>query len=353
MRVTLKSTHDRSYPISFVGSIKEIARNIRRNYSPASIFVITDSNVGRLYGKELSRELPRSHTLVVPAGERSKSRAWKGRLEDALIDKGVARDSVIVALGGGMIGDLAGFTAATILRGVGYIQIPTSLLAQVDSSVGGKVAVDHPLGKNLIGAFHQPKGVYICVNTLRTLPEREYRNGLAEVIKYGAILDRSLFATLEDKPGQILARDVHTLQAIVRRCCELKRDVVERDERESGLRRILNFGHTIGHAVEQYSHYRLRHGEAIAIGMAVEADISCRCGLLGRADYERLTSLIASFGLPVSIPRGYHPSDILALATHDKKVSQGKVRYTLLKRIGRALPGQVVSAATVKAALAT
>ncbi len=351
MRVTLKSQTDRSYPLSFDGSMRDIGRKIRRKYPTATIFVITDSNVGRLYGSVLQSGLSRSHLLVVPAGERSKSRASKNRLEDDLIAKGVARDSVIVALGGGMIGDLAGFTAATILRGIAYIQVPTSLLAQVDSSIGGKVAVDHPLGKNLIGAFHQPEGVYISVDALRTLHEREFRNGLAEVIKYGAILDRSLFSALERDRARILRRDVSSLRYIVRRCCDLKRDVVERDERELGLRRILNFGHTIGHAVEQLSQYRLRHGEAIAIGLAVEADISCRCGLLARSDYERLKSLIISYGLPVSMPRAFRPADIVRIATHDKKVSRGTVRYTLLKRIGTSLPGQTVHEATIKSAL--
>ncbi len=355
MLVRLKSIVDRSYPLRFVDSLTVAGRKIRKEFPSAPVFVITDSAVGGLHARALLRGLSsrraRTQILVVPRGERSKSRAWKNRLEDVLIAGNVSRDSVIVALGGGVIGDLAGFTAATILRGIPYIQIPTTLLAQVDSSIGGKVAVDHPLGKNLIGAFYQPQSVYICTGVLRTLPEREYRNGLAEVLKYGAILDASFFSYLERHRGKVLRREPRTLRKIVRRCCELKRDVVERDEKEAGLRRILNFGHTIGHAVEQYSNYRLRHGEAIAIGMAAEAHLSWRRRLLSVAEYNRLKSAIAAYGLPVSIPRTYPAGSIIRLTLHDKKRSEGAVKYTLLRRIGKGLPGQEVPERVLQSAI--
>ena len=238
-----------------------------------------------------------------------------------------------------MIGDIGGFTAATILRGIDYIQIPTSLLAQVDSSIGGKVAIDHPRGKNLIGAFYQPKAVYISVSMLRTLPEKEYVNGLAEVIKYAAILDNNLLRYLERQRDNILDRNIACLSYIVRRCCQLKKSIVETDERERGLRRILNFGHTIGHAIEQCSDYRLRHGEAIAIGMVKEAEISLRIGLIRQHDYNRLTGLISSYRLPLKIPRAIPVHFLIRTIQSDKKIMSGRVHYTLLRGLGNGAPG--------------
>jgi 3-dehydroquinate synthase len=249
-----------------------------------------------------------------------------------------------------MIGDLAGFVAATLLRGIPFIQIPTTLLSQVDSSIGGKVAVDHPLGKNLMGAFYQPKKVFIDVDTLKTLPVKEFRNGMAEVIKYAAILDSKLFSYLEKNNSKIINHSARGGQAsrrvesstiihLIHRCCELKKMVVEKDERETGLRRILNFGHTIGHAVESLSNYKLSHGEAVAIGMVAEAKISAALGMLDQSEVERLYNLLQLYKLPTDIPSKMDTHKIVRLTLHDKKVQQCKAQYTLLEKIGKAIVG--------------
>ncbi|MBI3766041.1 MAG: 3-dehydroquinate synthase [Ignavibacteriales bacterium] len=282
---------------------------------------------------------PDFHLLTVPAGERSKSRRSKELLENNLLALGANRDSLIVALGGGMVGDLAGFVAATLLRGIPYIQIPTTLLAQVDSSIGGKVAIDHPLGKNLIGAFYQPQKVYIDIGALKTLPDREFSNGLAEVIKYAAILDSELFDELEQKQSKILSRDEKSLLNIIKRCCELKKSVVEEDEKETDYRRILNFGHTIGHAIERLSKYRIPHGQAVAIGMVAESTMSSHLGILPARHAERITSLLKMYNLPTEIPSTIKLEAIMRATLQDKKVHRGMTHYTLLERIGRARVG--------------
>jgi 3-dehydroquinate synthase len=277
--------------------------------------------------------------IRIPAGEKSKTRAMKNRLEDKLLRAGIDRHSILIALGGGVIGDLCGFVASTLLRGIEYIHIPTSLLAQVDSSVGGKVAVNHPRGKNLIGAFHQPAGVYIDITTLKTLPETEFRNGLAEIIKYAATLDKKLFRYLEDNSYVITQRRRSVLLPIIQQCCKLKRDVIQIDERENNYRRILNFGHTIGHAIEQLSGYRTPHGTAVAIGMCAEAKISMLMGLLKEQDYERLTKLVESYGLPTKIPKRISLLSLIDATLNDKKSQNNLTYYTLLRSIGNAVVG--------------
>jgi 3-dehydroquinate synthase len=341
VRINLKSNTDTSYDVRIGVPLADAAREIRRNHSDSTSFIITDSNVEKLYGRSLLGMIdqPASHMLVVPAGEKSKNRKSKAWLEDKLISLNATRNSMIIALGGGVIGDLAGFVASTLLRGVPYIQLPTTLLAQVDSSIGGKVAIDHPLGKNLIGAFHQPEKVYIDPLTLKTLPDAEFINGMAEVIKYGAILDKSLFAYLEENNNRIKARVPGALQYIIKRCCTLKRSIVERDEKETGPRRILNFGHTIGHALESLSHYRLSHGQAVAIGMVAEAWMSVRLGLLSAGGYQRLERVIAGYHLPTRLPSGFSLQSILRATARDKKNQGGSVHYTLLDRIGKARIG--------------
>ncbi len=341
LRIRVKGKN--SYTVVFARGVSEIARDIKRLAD--SSFVITDKNVGSHYGRHFSG-FP---LVIVPPGESSKSRRMKERIEDRLLSLKISRESLIIALGGGMVGDLAGFVAATILRGVPYVQVPTSLLAQVDSSIGGKVGVDHPLGKNLIGAFHQPSKVYVCLKTLGTLPEREFRSGLAEVIKYAAILDARLFTILERSSGEILARKTGVLGRVVRRCLELKREIVEKDERETGLRRILNFGHTIGHAVELRSGYRLLHGEAVAIGMAAESRISASCGMLRAVDSFRVEKLLTLYGLPTEMNKNV--GEILRATSRDKKAIGGTVRYTLLKGIGRGVPGVPLTLSEVARAL--
>ncbi|MBI1802855.1 MAG: 3-dehydroquinate synthase [Ignavibacteriae bacterium] len=347
MRIHLKRIIDNSYDIRFVNNISEAGADIRSTYPDARVFIITDVNVGKHYAGPFARcvsgRTAPAYVLRIPAGEASKNRTMKESLEDQLISLGATRNSVIVALGGGMIGDLAGFVAATLHRGVSFIQIPTSLLAQVDSSIGGKVAVDHPQGKNLIGAFFQPKKVYIDVSTLKTLPDGEFRNGMAEVIKYGAILDGKLFTFLEKNRAAILRKNPNIMHAIIERCCELKRAVVEKDEREVDYRRILNFGHTIGHAVEQVSNYRIAHGKAVAIGMAAEAKVSTALGILSSNDAARLEDALKAFGLATSFPAKMRTTAIFDMTLRDKKTQQGKVHYTLLEKIGKARVGVPMS----------
>jgi 3-dehydroquinate synthase len=343
VRVHLKSTVDHSYDIEFDKNLSEVAREIRKEYSSSRIFIITDTNVKKLYAEQFARALSTkrspAHLLAVPAGEKSKSRRTKERLEDELIQRGAGRDSLIVALGGGMVGDLAGFVASTLFRGIPFIQIPTTLLSQVDSSIGGKVAVDHPLGKNLIGAFYQPKKVYIDPITLKTLHDREFRCGMAEVIKYAAILDAKFFRYLENNIKSVMKRDLPTLRKIIKRCCELKGMIVEKDERETGLRRILNFGHTIGHAIELQAHYHIAHGEAVAIGMAAEAKISVSLGMLSSRDEYRLLRLLSAYCPPTKLQSSLNIDNIFAATRRDKKNVGGVVHYTLLSGIGKARVG--------------
>jgi 3-dehydroquinate synthase len=341
--IRLRRTLDDSYEIVIGTTITAAANDIRRRWPGARKFIITDANVEPLYARTLAWSFRQKGEQVpllsFPAGEASKTRATRDRLEDAMLSHGTTRDSLIIALGGGVVGDIAGFAAATLLRGISYVQIPTTLLAQVDSSVGGKVAVDHPLGKNLLGAFHQPRRVYIDLATLRTLPEREFRSGMAEVIKCAVIFDRTLFAFLEGNAPRILRKELPALREIVGRSCALKAAIVERDERESGPRRLLNFGHTIGHALETHMHYTMLHGEAVAAGMAVEAELSAGMGLASPRDAARLVRLLALYGLPTTLPAGVALAELLPLTARDKKVSGGAVHYTLLRRIGAARHG--------------
>lgn len=349
IHIILRNEIRNSYDIHVGIDVEHIAAAIMNSYPHASKFVITDSNIKRLYVKRLIIAMfgvdSPAQIVTVPAGELSKNRTMKERIEDGLISLGAARDSLIIALGGGMIGDLAGFVASTLYRGIPYVQIPTSLIAQVDSSIGGKVAVDHPAGKNLIGAFYQPEAVYIDPAMLKTLPIREFRNGMAEVIKYAAILDAWLFRYLEENRSRIMRRVPSSLFRIVKRCCELKKNVVEKDEKENDLRRILNFGHTIGHAVESLSHYRISHGEAVAIGMAAEAKISLSKGLLGHDGYRRLSKLLKAYGLPTHLPLRMDTDALMRTTLHDKKLQGGNVHYTLLERIGKARVGVVLTSA--------
>lgn len=338
-----------SYEIVLGIGLRQAIDEIRSRFSRCKVFVVTDSNVMKYYGSLFQKK--QWITTVIRAGERNKNRRSKELIENQLISHNAGRDSIIIALGGGMIGDLAGFTAATFMRGISYIHIPTTLLSQVDSSIGGKVAINHPQGKNLIGAFHRPFKVYIDISTLHTLPHREFQQGMAEVIKYAAILDSGLFNYLEDHHQQIIFRDDKALLHIIHRCIEIKKHVVEKDERESNFRRVLNFGHTIGHALEAYLRYKLPHGRAVAIGMAVEAELSRKYGLLDKKDLERLKGLISLYHLPSSIPRGIDIARLLTLTSLDKKSYRNNVRYTLLEAIGKARWDVTLSEGRVRRAL--
>ncbi len=304
------------------------------------LLVITDEQVGSLYGKQVTDSLkdagfsPLYHQL--PPGEKQKSLESAEKIYTIAIENGLDRNSAVIALGGGVIGDLAGFVASTYMRGISLIQVPTTLLAQVDSSVGGKVAVNHPLGKNIIGAFYQPQLVFVDVRVLNTLASRELRSGLAEVIKYGVIHDHDFFCFLEENISQVFSLDEKVLSHIIKKCCAIKAKIVEEDEREKGVRALLNFGHTIGHALETITSYDYyRHGEAISIGMIAAAEIAVKRGLLEEGEKKRLKQLLNGAGLPVTIPRDIDVEDVLKVLPRDKKAEQGKPRFVLPLALGK------------------
>jgi 3-dehydroquinate synthase len=319
--------------------------------------IITDTNVGREYAKPAYNSLLRAgfepSLVIVPAGETAKSLKNVQRCYDLLASHRLERKSFIVALGGGVVGDLAGFVAASYLRGIPFVQAPTTLLAHVDSSVGGKVGVNLKAGKNLVGAFYQPKLVLCDLDALATLPTREYRAGLAEVIKYGIIYDAELFARLERDMPKLLRRESKPLGEIIARCCEIKADVVGQDETEIGLRAILNFGHTIGHGLEAISSYgKYLHGEAISIGQIAAAKLSAELTGLSEKDVTRITNLFKCAGLPTSVSlNSAQRTKLFAAMKLDKKVSAGEVKFVLAKRIGKVVWGQNVPESLVRSVL--
>jgi 3-dehydroquinate synthase len=301
-------------------------------------FLVTDEHVqphATASAASLEAAGFRCHLAVLPPGETQKSLAAASGLYDELVEQQADRKTLVVAVGGGVIGDLAGFVAATYARGLPLLMVPTTLLAMVDSSVGGKVGVNHQRGKNLIGAFHQPAGVWIDTATLATLPEREYRSGLAEVVKYGVILDADFFAGLEANADAILRRDAEAVRHVVARCCRLKADVVEQDEREeTGLRMVLNYGHTFAHAFETVGGYGAwLHGEAVAAGMACASRLAERRGLIAHDLTERQERLLQQFGLP-TVPKSWPVADLLAAMRRDKKSLAGRMRFILPRRLG-------------------
>jgi 3-dehydroquinate synthase len=319
--------------------------------------IISDSKVAPRYAEAATKALRKAGfdpaLITIPAGEKAKSMKQVQVCYARLAEQRLERKNFVVALGGGVVGDLAGFVAATYLRGIPFIQVPTTLLAQVDSSVGGKVGVNLKAGKNLVGAFHQPRLVLCDLSTLASLPEREFRAGLAEVIKYGIIYDAALFEQLERDLPRILQRKTQILTDIVARCCEIKADVVGQDETESGLRAILNFGHTIGHALEAISKYgRFLHGEAISIGQVAAANLSARLLGLGETDVQRIQRIFARTGLPVNITLKPSERDQLFKAMRlDKKVSGGEIKFVLAPEIGRVEFGVKVPEADIHSAL--
>lgn len=319
--------------------------------------VISDRNVAPKFAKAAQRSLKKagfdSVLVTVPAGETAKSLKVVEQCYDALAKHRLERKSFIVALGGGVVGDLAGFVAATYLRGIAFVQVPTTLLAQVDSSVGGKVGVNLKSGKNLVGAFHQPRWVGCDLESLKTLPMREFRAGLAEVIKYGIIYDGALFERLERDLPKLLKRDAKTLEEVIARCCEIKADVVGQDETESGLRAILNFGHTVGHAIENISGYgKYLHGEAISIGQVAAAILSAELTGLPTSDVKRIVALFQSAGLPTEIRlTAAQRKKLFAAMRLDKKVSAGEIKFVLAKKIGEVVWGQKVPDTDVSKAL--
>ena len=298
--------------------------------------VVTNSAVASLLLPKLRQSLPAAQLEVVEIGdgEQFKTLATYSEVIDELVRQRHNRDTTVVALGGGVVGDVAGFAAATYQRGVGLVQVPTTLLAQVDSAVGGKTAVNHPGGKNLIGAFHQPRAVLVDVGVLRTLPTREFAAGLAEVVKYGVIADAEFLAWLEDNAKALLAQDASALKHAVRRACAIKAEVVAQDEREAGRRAILNFGHTFGHAIEAATGYRrFLHGEAVAIGMVMAMALSERLGRVQRNDAERVAALLGALGLPTRVG-GVAAADLRRAMGMDKKVRDGRLRFVVCDALG-------------------
>lgn len=333
----------RSYPI-YIGTniLSSVGLYFRRHRLPKTVVIITDENVARIYLKIVQRSLAKAgfaaHPIVVPAGEKEKSLRRADAVYSELLRLRIERRSTIVALGGGVVGDLAGFIAATYQRGVNFVQVPTTLLAQVDSSVGGKVGVNHVRGKNMVGAFYQPAFVAADVSTLSTLPDREIVCGVGEVVKYGIIMNKKFFAFVERNTYRIVAGDSRVLSQVVAECCRMKALVVSRDEREKNLRAILNFGHTVGHALEHAGGYRsLKHGEAILLGMVAETFVAHRVGMISSKDVARIETAILTLPLPRSVGFAFMPSRLIAAMRLDKKVDDGKIRLVLPSRIGKVL----------------
>jgi 3-dehydroquinate synthase len=333
---------ERAYPIHIGSGILDDASLYAEHLKAGRVAIVTNTVVAPLYLARLRHAFASTGAetveIVIADGEQAKDWRNLDQVLDALIASRCDRQTPIVALGGGVVGDLAGFAAAVYQRGVPFVQVPTTLLAQVDSSVGGKTAINHPRGKNMIGAFYQPLVVVSDIATLGTLPPRELRAGVAEVIKHGFALDAEFAGWLEENLETLLAGDADALAYAVRRSCELKALVVAADEREGGRRAVLNFGHTFAHAIETGMGYgRWLHGEAVAAGMVMAADLSARAGLIGAADVRRVRELIARAGLPVAGPAEMSAQRYLELMAVDKKAAHGRVRYVLLEGIGRAV----------------
>jgi 3-dehydroquinate synthase len=342
---------ERSYPIHIGAGIMGAAELYRPHLRGGGVAIVTNSVVAPLYLKAVKSATGAASEIIVADGEQAKG--WPGveGLIDALVAARLGRDGLVVALGGGVIGDLAGFAAAIYQRGVPYVQVPTTLLAQVDSSVGGKTAINHARGKNMIGAFHQPRAVIADVATLDTLPARELRAGLAEVIKHGLALDAAFVDWLESNVEKILQRDRAALVYAVRRSCELKAGIVAADERESGARALLNLGHTFGHAIEAGTGYGAwLHGEAVAAGMVMAAELSLLSGMIPKGDVARVRRLLERAGLPVRGP-ALGAARMLELMALDKKVAAGRVRFIMLEAIGKAVLREVPDAGLVEQAI--
>ena len=329
---------DRTYPIHIgTGLLRDRAR-----FAPyiggRQVCIVTNETIAPLYLQSLESTLTgyEVDACVLPDGEEHKTLHTYGRVLDHLMTHRHHRSTTLIALGGGVIGDVTGFAAATYQRGVAFIQVPTTLLACVDSSVGGKTAVNHPQGKNMIGAFYQPRLVLADLQTLESLPAREYLAGIAEVIKYGIIRDAGFFGWLEANVGELLRRDAAALKHAVLTSCAVKAAVVAVDEREDGLRAILNYGHTFGHAIETLTRYEYLHGEAVAIGMVMAADLSMRTGMLDRRDGKRIKALVGAFGLPVMPPGNVTPDAMRSAMGMDKKAVDGRLRLVLTRALGDA-----------------
>jgi 3-dehydroquinate synthase len=343
----------RSYPIHVGPGLLSAAELWRPLLSGQQVLVVSDDHVAALYLQQVRNGLDgiEHACLVLPPGEEQKTLARFTEAIDALAHLRANRDATVIALGGGVIGDLAGFAAACWMRGIACVQMPTTLLAMVDSSVGGKTAVDLPQGKNLVGAFHQPRAVIADTDTLSSLPDRELRAGLAEVVKYGAIFDAGFLDWLSDHAEALMSREPAALSEAILRSCRFKADVVARDETEQGERALLNFGHTFGHALETAGGYdRFRHGEAVALGMLIAARLSSQLGRAPAEDADRLESLLRRFALPVRLPPGFDAATLLELMRLDKKSVSGRLRLVLWRGAGSAELVSGIDEAEIRAA---
>ncbi|MBK1693778.1 3-dehydroquinate synthase [Chromatium weissei] len=351
LRVDLES---RSYPIHIGSGLLSDATLYRPHLAGAQVMIITNETVAPLYLKALRSALTGHvvHEVILPDGEQYKTLDVWQRIFDALLAARFSRDCTVIALGGGVVGDMAGFAAACYQRGVAFIQVPTTLLAQVDSSVGGKTGVNHSLGKNMIGAFYQPRAVIADTATLATLPQRELSAGLAEVLKYGFIRDAEFLHWLEMQMPALLAREPAALAHAIRRSCEVKAEIVAADEHEAGQRALLNFGHTFGHAIETGSGYgNWLHGEAVGVGMCMAANLSARLGWLTATDVARTRQIIAAAELPLEPPSDLSAERFLELMAVDKKVLNGQLRLVLLRQLGTAVVTGEVAPEMLRATL--
>jgi len=339
IKINLDKKTSASYEI-YIGEniLDRMGLILAKNNWASRYIMITDSNISTQYGERVQATLREMELKVdmidFPAGEAAKNFETSLHIIDGMIDLGADRTSALIALGGGVVGDITGFIASIYMRGIPYIQVPTTLLAQVDSSIGGKTGIDLPHGKNLVGTFCQPKGVFIDLAFLNTLTPREFGSGLAEIVKCGIIDDPDLFSSLEVETEEIRTRDMNLLEKIITRSCRIKKGFVEIDEMEKGVRRILNFGHTIGHAIEAESRYSISHGDAISMGMVAVALISERLKYLRSEDRERIISLIRALGLPDRIPRTLSSDGIISRIKRDKKKEGDTIHFVLLKKIG-------------------
>lgn len=342
LKLNLKRGLDLFYPIVIEkGIFGELQKVILKRHTATRYALITDKTVKKLYGDRLLKHLRSqgfsADLLVFAGGEKNKTMATVEKLGDEMIKKGHDRSSMIIAVGGGIVGDVAGFVAASTMRGISWIDVPTTLLAMVDASIGGKVGVNSTLGKNMYGAFHQPKGVYIDPVFLETLPEDEYKNGLVELIKHALIADRPLFETLEKNSEKIRRRDEDFLTNILIRSLSIKKKIVEQDERENGSRMLLNYGHTFGHAIEKASDHLVKHGLAVAMGIHIMNKFCVqRKGLLDKNEAERIDALFHTIGIATELPKDIQPKELLKIAQRDKKRIGGVDRFVVLKKIGKA-----------------
>lgn len=346
-KLLVKREGDFHYPICFEENFSNLAQAMRaEGLVDRKICIVTDSNVGPLYESAVEEVLRKVSSdisvFTFEAGEKNKNLDTVSSLYQTLIQNGLDRKSLLVALGGGVVGDLTGFGAATYLRGIDFIQIPTTLLAQVDSSVGGKTGVDFQQYKNMVGAFHQPKLVYMNLSTLTTLPAEQFACGMGEILKTGLICDGEFFRFVCREQESIKALDMKLIAAMVRRCCEIKAGVVERDPKEQGERALLNLGHTVGHAVEKLKNFTLLHGQCVGAGLVAAAYLSMKRGLLNEQEYQEICRGCADYDLPIHVD-GLIPRDVLAATKKDKKMEQGHIKFILMDGIGKSFIDKTVT----------